>query len=306
MRYAIYARVSTDRDSQKESVGHQVSFFNRYVEEKSGTIYDIYKDEGVSGTNIKGRGEIQRLLCDARAKKFDSVLFKSISRFSRDIQDGINIKRELDSLGIGMIFIEQNIETTTADGELMFSIHLSVAQQESEGISKRVKFGKREKAAKGKYNGSLPPFGYTRHGHGLELDPKYSEVVKKIFQLYLYEDWGMYKISGYLNNHSIPTPRTIAGARNAGILWHQSTIKLILSNPVYTGSVVQNRTETISVRVKQRRIVPIERQTIRCGTHPVLISEEEFQSIQKKMSKKGERKSNGKENLFAYTAVCAD
>lgn len=156
MRYAIYARVSTDHDSQKESVGHQIAFFNRYVEERSGTIYDVYKDEGVSGTSIKGRSDLQRLLRDARAKNFEYVLFKSISRFARDIQDGINIKRELDSLGIGMIFIEQNIDTRTADGELMFSIHLSVAQQESEATSKRVKFGRREKAAKGKFNGSLP------------------------------------------------------------------------------------------------------------------------------------------------------
>jgi len=135
MRCAIYARVSTELDSQKDSVSHQISFFNRYVEEKGWTIYDIYKDEGVSGTSIKKRKEIQRLMRDARAKKFDYVLFKSISRFARDIQDGINMKRELDSLGIGMIFIEQNIDTKTADGELMFSIHLTVAQQESEQIS---------------------------------------------------------------------------------------------------------------------------------------------------------------------------
>ncbi|WP_339289141.1 recombinase family protein [Paenibacillus sp. FSL E2-0201] len=306
MRYAIYARVSTDHDSQKESVGHQIAFFNRYVEERSGTIYDVYKDEGVSGTSIKGRSDLQRLLRDARAKNFEYVLFKSISRFARDIQDGINIKRELDSLGIGMIFIEQNIDTRTADGELMFSIHLSVAQQESEATSKRVKFGRREKAAKGKFNGSLPPFGYIKNGNILELDPKYSLIVKELFRLYLYENMGLYKLSRYLNNAGIPTPRAVVGAKNAGVLWQQSTIKLILTNPLYTGNMVQNRTETISLRTNQRKEIPAEQQTVVPNTHPSLISMEEFHEAQMKLKLKGERRSNGQESLFAHIAVCAD
>jgi DNA invertase Pin-like site-specific DNA recombinase len=306
MRCAIYARVSTELDSQKDSVNHQISFFNRYVEENGWTIYDIYKDEGVSGTSIKKRKEIQRLMRDARAKKFDYVLFKSISRFARDIQDGINMKRELDSLGIGMIFIEQNIDTKTADGELMFSIHLTVAQQESEQISKRVKFGKREKAKKGKFNGSLPPFGYRRNGNQLELDPQYAPYVKEIFRLYLYEDWGLQRIAKHLSKLGIPTPRKVQGAKNAGALWQQSTVKIILTNPMYTGNMVQNRSEVISIRTKNRKQLSENQQTIVTATHEALVTAEEFEEVQAKLKLKGTKRSNGQESLFAHIAVCAD
>jgi site-specific DNA recombinase len=303
---AIYARVSTDLDSQKDSVIHQISFFNRFVEEREWTIYDIYKDEGVSGTSIKGRAEIQRLMNDARVKKFDCVLFISISRFARDIQDGINMKRELDALGIGMIFIEQNINTMTSDGELMFSIHLSVAQQESEQTSKRVKFGRREKANKGKFNGSLPPYGYIKNGDRLELDPQYSSYVKEIFNLYLYEDWGLQRIAKYLTKIGVPTPRTVANAKNAGTLWQQSTVKVILTNPIYTGNMIQNRSEVISIRNKSIKWLPTEQQTNVPNTHPALITKDEHEEVQAKLARKGQRRSNGQESLFAHLAVCGD
>lgn len=306
MRCAIYARVSTELDSQKDSVSHQISFFNRFVEEKEWTIYDIYKDEGVSGTNIKGRAEIQRLMRDARGRKFDYVLFKSISRFARDIQDGINMKRELDSLGIGMIFIEQNIDTKTSDGELMFSIHLSVAQQESEQTSKKVKFGKREKAAKGRYNGSLPPFGYKKNGDRLELDPLYAPLVKEIFHLYLHNDWGLQKIAKHLTKHGVPTPRSVSKAKNAGSLWQQSSVKIILTNPAYIGNMIQNRSEVTSIRTKNRKTVSREQQTIVLNTHPALVTQEEFEEVQVKLVLKGKQRSNGQESLFAHIAVCAD
>ncbi|WP_018885357.1 recombinase family protein [Paenibacillus massiliensis] len=306
MRCAIYARVSTELGSQKDSVNHQVSFFNRYVEERRWSIFDIYKDEGVSGTSIKGREEIIRLLRDARAKRFEYVLFKSISRFARDIQDGINMKRELDSLGIGMIFIEQNIDTKTADGELMFSIHLSVAQQESEQISKRVKFGKREKAAKGKFNGSLPPFGYKRIGNQLGIDPDYSCYVKEIFRLYLYEDWGLQRIAKLFTKRGVPTPRKVTGAKNAGKLWQQSTVKIILTNPMYTGNMVQNRSEVVSIRTKLRKKLDTGQQTHVQNTHPAIISLDEFEQVQEKLKRKGTQRSNGQESLFAHIAVCAD
>ncbi|MBP1966422.1 recombinase family protein [Paenibacillus aceris] len=175
-----------------------------------------------------------------------------------------------------------------------------------EGISKRVKFGRREKAKKGKFNGSLPPFGYTKDGNTLELHPEYSPVVVDIFRLYLYENWGLYKISRHLIDAKIPTPRTVVGAKNAGELWQQSIIKLILTNPVYTGNMIQNRSETVSIRTRQRKKIPLEDRTAVYDTHPALISMEEFEEVQNKLTKKGKQRSNGRESLFAHIAVCAD
>ncbi|WP_181410284.1 recombinase family protein [Paenibacillus sp. tmac-D7] len=305
MRYAIYARVSTTLDSQKDSIVNQISYFHRYVDEKGGTIYDVYKDEGVSGVNVKNRREMQRLLKDARAKRFDYILFKSISRFARDNQDGINMKREMDELGIGMIFMEQNIDTLSVD-EFQFMVYLSFAQKESEGTSARVKWGRREKAIRGEFNGSLPPFGYKRDGNNLVLDEQYVSIAKDIFRLYLYEGWGLSRISKYLCDHKVPTPRTIAGAKNAGELWQQSTIKLILTNPAYMGHMIQHRSEVRSIRIKKRTIIEPEKQIPVKHTHPALITEDEFYQIQEKLKHKGLRKSNGQESIFAHTAVCAD
>jgi site-specific DNA recombinase len=188
----------------------------------------------------------------------------------------------------------------------MFSIHLSFAQQESEQISKRVKFGKREKAAKGKFNGSLPPFGYKRIGNQLEIDTDYSCYVKEIYRLYLYEDWGLQRIAKLFTKRGVPTPRKVAGAKNAGNLWQQSTVKFILTIPMYTGNMVQNRTEVVSLRTKLRKKLNSGHQTAVQNTHSAIISLDEFEQVQKKLKRKGTQRSNGQESLFAHIAVCAD
>lgn len=306
MRCAIYARVSTEHDSQKESIINQVSFFKRYIEERSWSIVDVYSDEGVSGTSIKKRAELKRLLKDARLKKFDCVLFKSVSRFARDLKDGIDMKRELSQLGIRLIFVQENIDTSDQQGEFLFGIHMLVAQQESEQTSQRSKFGLRERARKGHFTGSIAPYGYIKNGSKLELDEKTSLVVKEIFRLYLLQGWGLYKIGSYLTNRQVPTPRRVAGARNAGDLWHQNTIKTILTNEVYTGNLVQNKSEIIDIRTGTRKEIPRDQQSIVENTHPSLITMKDFLAVQAKLAQKGKLRSNGQESLFAHIAVCAD
>ncbi|MED4039402.1 recombinase family protein [Niallia taxi] len=305
MRCVIYARVSTEHDSQKESIVNQVSFFKRYIEDKGWDMVDIYSDEGVSGTSIKKRVELQRLLKDARLKKFDCVLFKSVSRFARDLKDGIDMKRELSNLGIRLIFVQENIDTSDQQGEFLFGIHMLVAQQESEQTSQRSKFGLKERAKKGHFTGSIAPFGYRKNGSRLDIDPETSIIVKKIFQLYLVEGWGIYKICNYLTNQGIPTPRKIAKAKNAGELWHQNTVKIILTNEVYTGNLIQSKSEVIDIRTGNRKNVPRNQQSIVENNHPSIVTMNEFLAVQEQLKQKGRLRSNGKENLFAHIAVCA-
>ncbi|MGE8080044.1 recombinase family protein [Peribacillus loiseleuriae] len=306
MRCAIYARVSTEHDSQKESIVNQVSFFKRFIEERNWTMVDIYSDEGVSGTSIKKRAELQRLLKDAKLKRFDCVLFKSVSRFARDLKDGIDMKRELGNLGIRLIFVQENIDTSDQQGEFLFGIHMLVAQQESEQTSQRSKFGLRERAKKGNFTGTFAPFGYIKAGRKLEINPDTSPVVKEIFRLYLYEGWGLYKIGTYLTDKRVPTPRKVVGAKNAGELWHQNTLKNILTNEMYTGNLVQNKSEVIDIRTGTRKDIPRDQQSIVENAHPSLITMQEFLAVQTKLKQKGKLRSNGQESLFAHIAVCAD
>jgi site-specific DNA recombinase len=157
-----------------------------------------------------------------------------------------------------------------------------------------------------KFNGSLPPFGYRRNGNKLELDPQYAPYVKEIFRLFLYEDWGLQRIAKHLSKRGIPTPRKVQGAKNAGELWQQSTVKIILTNPMYTGNMVQNRSKVISIRTKNRKQLSENQQTIVTATHEALVTEEEFEEVQAKLKRKGKKRSNGQESLFAHLAVCAD
>lgn len=116
----------------------------------------------------------------------------------------------------------------------------------------------------------------------------------------------MQKISNYLTEHGYPTPRTVANAGNQGTVWHQSSIKCILTNVTYTGTLCQHREEVVSHMSKERVKVSEDKQIIFENAHPALISKEEFQAVQDLMKSKGKSHSNGQESLFAYLLMCPD
>lgn len=138
------------------------------------------------------------------------------------------------------------------------------------------------------------------------LHPTYSTIARTIFELYLYQNLGIYKITQYLNEHSIPTPRAIANAKNAGTLWLQSSVSLILTNPIYTGNMVQNRSKKINLSSNKRTQIPEENQIVVPNTHEPIITRKEFNMVQDKLMRRGKSRSNGQENLFAHIARCAD
>lgn len=109
-----------------------------------------------------------------------------------------------------------------------------------------------------------------------------------------------------MNRRRVPTPRTVSGAKNAGTLWHDSSIRVILENIVYTGNLVQHWDETIDFISKKRRKVPQDKQIVNLNTHVALINHDEHLAALEKMRTKGIRNSNGQESLFAHIAVCAD
>jgi site-specific DNA recombinase len=103
----------------------------------------------------------------------------------------------------------------------------------------------------------------------------------------------------------VPTPRKVAGAKNAGDLWHQSTVKLILTNEMYTGNLVKNKSEVIDISTGTRKEVPRNQQSVVKNAHPALVSQGEFLAVQSKLKHKDKLRSNGQESLFAHIAVCA-
>lgn len=313
MKCAVYARVSTRREEQKNSLQNQIALAENIALEQGFTVVERYIDNGISGSGIKNRIEILRLLDDAKKKKFDVVIAKSVSRLGRNTVNSLNTADTLERNSIRLILPEDGYDTQTSKSRLMFNLRAVLAEEDNLSLSNKIKWGLKSSATQGNRIVSVPPFGYRTNPDTkkLEVDETAAPIVKEIFRLYLHDGMGMFGISNLLMRRGIPTPRAHSGAANAGKKWHQNTIKGILTNPVYTGKQVFHREETTSLLAtsetyKVRRKISEEEQIVIENSHPALITEDDFISAQEQMKKRGKHKSNGNESLFSYILKCPD
>ena len=131
LRVTYYARVSTDKDEQRHSLSAQVHYYSEFIQQCSQwTFVEGYIDEGISGTSVGKRENFLRMIEDARAKRFDFIVTKEISRFSRNTLDSICYTQELLRCGVGVLFQSDNINTLMPDAELRLTIMSSIAQDE--------------------------------------------------------------------------------------------------------------------------------------------------------------------------------
>jgi site-specific DNA recombinase len=142
MRCAIYARVSTKRDEQRNSLDNQITFTTNIVMDNGWQLVKPYVDDGVSGTTFSKREAIQQLIRDAKQKKFEAVIAKSVSRFGRNSVESMTVADELEGLNIRLIFPEDNYDTATSDTKLMFRLKAILAEEESRKLSERIKIGR--------------------------------------------------------------------------------------------------------------------------------------------------------------------
>ncbi len=313
MKYAIYARVSTKRDEQRNSFQNQVALAESIALEQGFTVIERYIDNGISGSGIKNRAEILRLMDDAKKKKFDVVIAKSVSRLGRNTVNSLNTADTLERNNIRLIFPEDGYDTQTSKSRLMFNLKAVLAEEDNLSLSNKIKWGLKSSATQGNRIVSVPPYGYRTNpiSKKLEVDETATPIIKEVFRLYLYDGMGMFNISNLLMRRGVPTPRTHSGAANAGEKWHQNTIKGILSNSVYTGKQVFHQEETTSLLAasetyKIRRKINKEEQVVIENSHPALITEDDFIAAQEQMKKRGKHKSNGNESLFSYILKCPD
>ena len=142
MKIAAYCRVSTDKDEQLDSLNHQKFFFVQYAKRSGHELFRLYADEGISGTSLKKRSEFQRLLKDAELGLFEMVVVKDISRFARNTVDALQSIRKLKAMGINTLFLTANMDSM-GDSEFVLTLFSAMAQEESNNLSKRVKWGKK-------------------------------------------------------------------------------------------------------------------------------------------------------------------
>jgi site-specific DNA recombinase len=303
MRCAIYVRVSTDKEEQAASLKYQKELFYRYIKEKGWEIYEIYIDVQ-SGTTAK-RKNLQKMIRDAEEKKFDVILAKELSRLARNGELSYKIKNLCETHGIHIITLDNAIDTTTGNTN-MFGLYAWMYEQESQTTSNRVKETLRTKAKKGLFSGSIPPYGYAVQNEKLYIkDDNTPDIVRRIFNEYMAGS-GRDSIAKRLYNEGFPTPAEVAGKKNAGEHWNESTIKKILNNPHYAGDLVQGRDTTVSVTNKKRKKIDKSDQIIKEGAHAAIISLEDFNAVQELLKVRSKTFPAPKKHLFTNILYCAD
>ncbi len=245
MNIAAYCRVSTDKSDQLNSLETQKEFFLEYTKRTGDNLIKLYADEGISGTKIKNRKEFQRMLADAEKGLFDMVVVKDISRFARNTVDLLQSVRKLKSLGIETQFLTANM-TSMGNSEFVLTIFGALAQEESANTSKRIKFGKKMNAEKGRVPNIV--FGYDKtigDYFTLSINENEAKAIRQIFQWYTEEGYGGSKIANMLNERGIKTKR--------GNNWSQNAVCRILTNEIYTGKIINGKEEIVDFLTGQRK-----------------------------------------------------
>ena len=303
LRVTFYARVSTDRYEQLNSLENQVMYFENFIKEQENWIFvEGYVDEGISGTSVKKREDFLRMVDDAKKKKFDLILTKEISRFSRNTLDSIKYTQELLSCGVGVHFLSDNINTFQPDSELRLTIMSSIAQEEIRKLSERVRFGYKRSVEKGIVPGSNNIYGYTKNKGKLVIDEEQAKFIRLIFETYVSENIGVHRLGFKLFEEYGVT--NYSGKPIAG-----TVIKNIIRNPKYKGYFCAHKETTVDYHDRKRKRFKRDEWIVYKDneTCPPIVSEElwdKANEILDARSKKHDQiNKNNKYNKFPFSGL---
>ncbi len=303
MNAVAYCRVSTDKADQLNSMEAQKEFFTEYTKRTGDSLIRLYADEGISGTKTKNRKEFQRMMADAEHGLFDLVLVKDISRFSRNTVDLLQNVRRLKALGIETQFLTANM-TSMGNSEFVLTMFGALAQEESANTSKRVKFGKKLNAEKGRVPNIV--YGYDKtigDYFNLAINEAEAAVIRQVYRWYIDEGYGSARIAAMLNEQGVRTKRDCQ--------WSQNAVCRILSNELYTGKIINGKQE-IADFLTGRRAEKDESEWMVVDKPGLRIIEPEtFERAQQVMKSRGrafkvdrERQSN--KYLFSTLIKCKE
>lgn len=245
LRVTFYARVSTDKDEQLNSLENQVQYYTELIQSKPNWTYvQGYIDEGISGTSTKKRDSFNRMIADAKAGCFDFIITKEISRFSRSTLDSIQYTQELLEHDVGVFFQNDNINTLDSDSEFRLVVMAGVAQDEVRKLSDRLKFGFRQAIKNGHVLGNDKLWGYDKKDCVLTINEEEARVVRRIFDLYANQQIGIRRISQQLYDEGFTSRK--------GNAFNVLTIRHILCNPKYKGWYCANKSQTVDYRSKRK------------------------------------------------------
>ena len=303
MNIAAYCRVSTDKEDQLNSLETQKEFFLEYTKRTGDNLIKLYADEGISGTKIKNRKEFQRMLADAEKGLFDMVVVKDISRFARNTVDLLQSVRKLKALGIETQFLTANM-TSMGNSEFILTIFGALAQEESANTSKRIKFGKKMNAEKGRVPNIV--YGYDKtigDYFNLSINEEEARVIRQMYKWYTEEGFGGAKIANMLNESGIKTKR--------GNNWSQNSVCRILTNEIYTGKIINGKEEIADFLTGKRKEKDESEWLVTVRPELRIIDDETFDKAQEILKGRHdsfklthERQSN--KYLFSTLIKCKD
>lgn len=287
LRVAVYCRVSTDDEEQKTSYEAQIGYYTEKINSNpEWQMAGIFADEGISGTQAQKRPEFLKMIRLCRQRKIDVILTKSLSRFARNTVDSLGYIRELRALGIAVISEKENINTLTAESEMLITIMSCFAQAESESISKNVSWGVRQSFK----NGNVPMqyarlLGYRKgHDGNAEIIPEEAEVVKEIYRCYL-DGMSMNLIADRLNEKGLTT-------KGGSSPYRKMVVQRILTNEKYTGDALLQKTYvTDCITKKMRKNNGELPMYLVKNHHEPIISRSDFNRVQEEMARRSAKRT---------------
>ena len=283
LRVAAYCRVSSDSSDQLHSYAAQIRYYTDMIQNHDGwELVDVYADEGITGTRMDKREDLNRLLSDCRKGKIDKVLVKSISRFARNTRDCLASLRELSRLGVSVQFEKENIDTGTLTTELMVSVSGSLAQQESVSISQNQRMSYQRRMERGEFITCKAPFGYRLiDGKRLEVISDEAKLVRWMF-------------NAYLSGHSLEwiaeqMTKTGVSTTDGKPYWQCTTVLYTLTNEKYMGDSLCQKTFMTAFPFTQRQNHGEADQYYIENTHPAIITKGTFEKVQELLRQKSNR-----------------
>jgi len=297
--YAVYVRVSTDRDEQVSSVENQMDICRNWLE-RNGFIWDencVYKDEGISGTLFIERPAIQLILEKAKRKQIEMVIFKSISRLARDLKDSLEIREVFLAHGVRIISVEEGYDSIKAGkNDMAFELWSLFSAQYSRTLSSSISAALAAKVRRGEHIGKIP-YGYDRVEQKLVIKEEEAEVVRQIYKWYN-AGWGFKKIANELNKLGIKPKNNK--------VWQITSVQRLIRNTIYKGTFILNQYTNVKVGGRKKQIRnPPEKWIVFENHHPAIVDEETWNKANREKFQPCKVRITPW-NEFRYLAKCSE
>ena len=314
---ALYVRLSRDDENEGDSnsIQHQIEILTKYCKDHAISRYQIYKDDGFSGTNFKRPGFLD-MIGDIEAGLVNMVIVKDMSRFGRNyLEVGLYTEIRFPEMGVRFIAVNDGVDSDDQMGNDFTPFRNIINEWYAKDTSKKIRAVFRNKGMSGQRLAVNAPYGYIKGEDGhLLVDEETAPVVELIFQLCV-EGNGPGKIARMLKEREIPTPGTITFQRTGQTSryfpddpcrWNAATVQRILEQDTYLGRTTNFKTTKLSYKSKKTVINSPDKWAVFEGTHEAIIDKETWEIVRKSREHRRRPTKMGEMGLFSGLAYCAD